>query len=197
MTTVLLIAVCLLVAFAFVLLGAQIELFEQVKGIRRFLDLEDRVTDLELELIGAKPSQVGLPAELDHVDSGVVLLLSNKCATCQTLAATLRGGRIPAGIWLLVVPVTGDGSDFIDAYELHGERVLIDRDELIVNRLGLDVTPAAVFVENGRLAKAQTVPSVRHLRTLPPTSRSLRSPSPALKKSTNNRPQGGRNGPNL
>ncbi|GAA2827650.1 hypothetical protein [Kribbella solani] len=168
MVTVLLIVVCLLIAMAFVLLGAQIELFEQVKQLRKFLDLEDKVTDLELAAAGARPSEVGLPKELDHVETGAVLLLSNKCATCQTLAATLRGGRLPDGIWLLVVPVTGDAREFVDHYELRGDRISVDLGELTTNRLGLDVTPSAVFVEDGRLTTAQTVPSVRHLRTLPP-----------------------------
>lgn len=173
MTTVLVVIVGLVAVLMFVLLGAQMELFEQVKQIRKFLDLEDRVTHLDLELVGAKPSQVGLPSVLDEVASGVILLLSNKCATCQTLATTMQGGRIPSNTWILVVPVTGDGSDFLGAYDLQGDRVLVDRNELIVGRLGINVTPAAIFVQDGRLLRAQTVPSVRHLRTLHPVRQDL------------------------
>jgi hypothetical protein len=178
MTIALTVAVCVLAALMFVLLGAQVELFDQVKQLRRFLDLEDRVTVLELgAALGARPSGVGLPAELDDADRALILLLSNKCATCQTIAATLRGGQLPPSTWLVVVPVTGDGTDFVEAYDLHGERIIVDRDGRIVDGLGVEVTPAGIIVEHGRLAGAQTVPSVRHLRAVQPSGKN-RVPTP-------------------
>ncbi len=173
MVVALTVAVAVLAALLFVLLGAQIELFEQVKQMRRFLDLEDRVTVLELGAAkGARPSGFGLPVDIDEADHALVLLLSNKCASCQTIAATMRGGHLPPSTWLVVVPVTGDGSDFVEAYQLqNAPRVLVDRDERITGGLGIDVTPAGLLVEDGRLVSAQTVPSVRHLRAVQPTGK--------------------------
>ena len=163
------IIVFVLAALMFVLFGALIELFEQVKQLRRFLDLEDRVTQLDIgERVGERPSEFGLPQSLDTAERGIVLTLSTKCATCQTLAATLRGGELPPDTWLLVVPVTGDGREFIDAYELYGDRVLVDEGQRLTRGLGIEVSPSALFISDGRLADAQTVPSVRQLRAILP-----------------------------
>jgi hypothetical protein len=173
MVLALTVAVCVLAALLFVLLGAQIELFDQVKQLRRFLDLEDRITVLELGAAkGARPSGFGLPTDIDEADRALVLLLSNKCASCQTLAATMRGGHLPPNTWVVVVPVTGDGHEFLEAYQLEGApRVLVDKDDRITGALGVEVTPAGLLIENGRLVAAQTVPSVRHLRAIQPTGK--------------------------
>lgn len=170
------IIVFILAVLTFVLFGALIELFEQVKQLRRFLDLEDRITPIDIgDRVGELPSEFGLPPDLDTAGSGLVLTLSTKCATCQTLAATLRGGRLPPDTWLVVVPVIGDGREFIDAYELHGERVLVDEGQRLTRGLGIEVSPSALFVSEGRLAGAQTVPSVRQLRAILPKNNKPRS----------------------
>lgn len=160
------IATCLLAAMAIILLGAQVELYEQVKQIRRLLDLTDSVTELEIKARNAIPSSAGLPADLDGASRAAVLFLSNKCATCQTLAASLRGGNLSRNLWLIVVPVGKDVAAFLNAYELVGDRILVDNGEKIASGLGLSVTPAALEVEGGRIVRAHTVPSVRHLREL-------------------------------
>jgi hypothetical protein len=163
------IIVFVLAVLTFVLFGALIELFEQVKQLRRFLDLEDRVTPIDIgDKVGELPSEFGLPQDLDTAGYGLVLTLSTKCATCQTLAATLRGGALPPDTWLVVVPVIGDGREFIDAYELYGERVLVDEGQQLTRKLGIEVSPSVLFISEGRLAGAQTVPSVRQLRAILP-----------------------------
>ncbi len=67
-----------------------------------------------------------------------------------------------------MVPVSETAADFVDLFELRGERVLIDDEERIVKRIGLDLTPVAIIVENGRVARAQTVPTVRQFRAALP-----------------------------
>ncbi|WP_051751672.1 hypothetical protein [Streptosporangium amethystogenes] len=169
MTTVLLVLVCLLAVVLFIQIGAQVELFEQVRQIRGYLDMEDKPTPVELgTLEGASPSRFGLPAVLDHAEQAVVLFVSNKCETCRNLASALRGGAVPPSMWVVVVPVTGDGNEFIDEFELRGERVLLDEGELIVNSIGLDLTPVALHIAEGKLTRAHTVPTVRQMYAATP-----------------------------
>ncbi|GAA4087926.1 hypothetical protein [Actinomadura miaoliensis] len=164
MTLALLIVVCVLAALLFVAFGALVEMFHQLKQIREYLEIEDSPILMDLGAAqGQAPSAVGLPAELDGSDRALVLLLSNKCRTCFTLAAALQGRVRPPRLWIVVVPVLGDAAEFIDMFDLRGERVVVDEGEHIVNRLGIDATPAAVLVENGRMVKAHSVPSSRQM----------------------------------
>ncbi|MGI5286146.1 hypothetical protein ACQEVF_22800 [Nonomuraea polychroma] len=169
MTTVLLIVICVLAVVVFIQIGAQVELFEQVKQIRAYLDLEDKPDPVELgSLVGTRPSRYGLPAVLDESDAAVVLFVSNKCETCRNLASALRGGAVPPSMWVVVVPVSGDGNEFITEFELHGERVLLDEEERIVSSIGLDLTPVALHVTDGKLTRAHTVPTVRQMYAAAP-----------------------------
>jgi hypothetical protein len=149
-------------ALLFVQFGALVEMFQQVKQIRGYLDMVDTPTPLELgPSNGARPSSVGLPSVLDESAEALVLFISNKCETCVVLAQSLAGGDLPEGLWLVVVPVLSDPKEFLDQFRLRGERVLID--DGLSNRIGLDITPAAVLIERGRMTEAHTVPSVRQL----------------------------------
>lgn len=164
MTTFILILLCVFAVALFIQFGALIEMYEQLKQVRKYLDMVDEPEILDLGLArGLAASAVGLPAELDGVDRAMVLFLSTKCETCRQLAANLHGGSLPPGLWVVVVPVIGDGSDFVAAHELVGEHILVDVDEQITSRIGLDLSPVAVHVEGGKLAKAHTVPTVRQL----------------------------------
>ncbi|MFL6076874.1 MAG: hypothetical protein ACJ73S_26060 [Mycobacteriales bacterium] len=164
MTIVLLILVCVLGAGLFVQFGALVEMYEQLKQVRRYLHLVDTPETLDLGVTaGQPPSTVGLPAELDAAANGLVLFLSNKCESCRTLAANLRGGALPEALWVVVVPVSGDAESFVEEFDLRHPRVLVDDGEQIVNRIGLDTTPVLIAVEGGTLARAQTVPTVRQL----------------------------------
>ncbi|MFI6458343.1 hypothetical protein ACIBF6_43200 [Streptosporangium amethystogenes] len=164
MTTVLLIVICLMAVVLFIQIGAQVELFQQVKQIRDYLDMEDKPTPVELgTLEGARPSDFGLPAALDEADRAVVLFLSNKCGSCRDLALALSGGAVPPAMWVVVVPVTGDGNEFITEFGLHGERVILDEEERIVDGLGLAITPVALHITQGKLTRAHTVPTVRQM----------------------------------
>ncbi|MEU0568860.1 hypothetical protein ABZ297_26255 [Nonomuraea sp. NPDC005983] len=169
MTMVLLIVVCLLAVVLFIQISAQVELFQQIKQIRGYLDMEDKPTPVELgTLEGARPSSFGLPAALDEAERAMVLFLSNKCETCHNLASALRGGAVPPSMWVVVVPVSGDGNEFIAEFGLYSERVLLDEEERIVGSIGLDITPVALHVTEGKLTRAHTVPTVRQMYAAAP-----------------------------
>jgi len=181
-TVALLVLVCLLGALVFVQLGALVELFRQVQQIREFLDLEDRPAQLDLgKARGLPASAVGLPTPLDDARSAVVLFLSNKCATCRSIGAALKGA-VPQTMWLVVESLSSDDADadaFVQEFQLSGERTLVDPAGRIAARLGLDITPSAIVVEDGRLHQAKTVPSSRQMFAMLPVVYALHpSPSP-------------------
>jgi hypothetical protein len=158
-------AVLLLAGSTFVAFGVIVELYSQLAQIRKYLELVDTPTTLDLgDNAGQMASSVGLPAELDGTERAVVLFLSNKCETCITIAENLAGAPLPAGLWVALVPVlSGDMTDFLARYPLRGNHVLLDGVSAIAARIGLDVTPAAVIIDRGRLTAAQTVPTIRQL----------------------------------
>lgn len=169
MTTILLVLVILLGIGLCILLGALVELFHQVQQIRSQLGMVDRATPLEL---GVKrdslASAVGLPATLDDAGDAIVLFLSNRCTTCRAIAQELDG-KVPPGVWIVAEPVTGDDHEaevFLQEFRLDGGRALVDRESQIAEQLDLNVTPSAIFIENGRLRRAQTVPSSRQLSSM-------------------------------
>ncbi len=177
MNVVLLVLLCLLAAVVFIQLGAMVEMFRHVQQIRTHLDLVDRPLPLDLGARqGAQPSAIGLPAVLDGAQTAMVLFLSNTCATCRSIAAALRGA-VPQTLWVVVEPVFNDDADlFVEEFALQNERVLVDQESRIAGQLGLDITPSAIFIQDGRIERAQTVPSSRQLFSVLPVVRPL-SPS--------------------
>jgi hypothetical protein len=173
-TLALLILNCLLAVVVFVMFGALTEMYQQLKQVRDHLQMFD--TPSSIELAGAEgrmPSEVGLPAELDTAADERVLFLSNRCETCFTLAQTLAGGVLPARLWLVVLPVSGDAKGFVEEFDLKGPRILVDDQEQIIQSLGLNMTPAMLFIKEGRLAEAKSVPTTRQMfMMLAPSDRS-------------------------
>jgi hypothetical protein len=166
-TTALLALMCLFGIVLVIGFGALVEMYEQLRQVRDHLSMIDQPTTLDLGESQDLPAvAVGLPAELATVDRATVLFLSNRCETCFQLAAALQDQPKPTDLWVVVVPVTGDVDQFIDRFDLRGERVMLDAGERIVGRLGLDVTPSAIVIEQGRLIRAQTVPTVRQMHVL-------------------------------
>jgi hypothetical protein len=178
---VIVVLLCLFGVLLFVQMGALVELFQQVKQIRIHLDMVDRPIPLDLgEAKGAFPSEIGLPVELDAASNAVVLFLSNRCGSCHTIASYFEGGTLPKRLWLVVVPVTGDGQEFVESYRLYGDRIIVDRGQEVVGRLGMDVSPAALLIENGRIEGGQTVPTMRQLYELIPASETKYRLTPRL-----------------
>jgi len=189
MTIALLIISCLLAAGVLILLGSQVELYRQLTQIRAYLKLVDEPTPVDLgRASGVQAGAVGLPAAVDDATSAIVLVLSTKCATCRALANTVRGA-VPRWLWLLVEPASGEAKEareFVEEFQLAGEQTLVDTDGDIAERLGMDVTPLALFFEDGRLSRAETVPSTRHLYSIAPADLPLRlmpAEEPSLNRS--------------
>jgi hypothetical protein len=108
----------------------------------------------------------------------VVVYLENRCGTCRSILSTLDGG-IPNGIWLVIVAGSAAAaSDWLaeTAIEPHtpaGRRVMITSAEEAEENIGVRITPLAIEIENGRLVRARTIPSVRQFYALVPTTFSL------------------------
>jgi hypothetical protein len=169
-----LIAVGILSLLVFVLFCALVELFHDVRQIRDALGILDRPLSIDIgAAAGTAPSNHGLPPQLDEAHSALVLFLSERCATCRILAATL-GGALPAGLWIVVEAMNSEAAtEFVDAHGLRPRladgRVVMDPGGTIAGRLGLNTTPVAYRVENGVLKDAATVPSIRYLSSIIPT----------------------------
>jgi len=175
------ILLCVFGVLLFVQMGALVELFQQIKQIRIHLDMVDRPIPLDLgDAKGKFPSELGLPVHLDAASDAVVLFLSNRCGSCHTIASYFEGGALPKRLWIVVVPVTGDGQDFVDSYRLYGDRISIDHGQETVGRLGMDVSPAALLIESGRIEGGQTVPTMRQLYELIPASETKYRLTPRL-----------------
>lgn len=166
MTVVLSASVVVLAALVFLLLGAQIEMYRNIEQLRDYSGLIDRAVAVTIARTGERPSTVGLPAELDSAARAVVLLLSDKCATCRSIVASLDGA-VPGDL-VLVIEAEDPSKDngLALSYNLDPGRTVIDPTGRIGEGLGIQTTPVAVVVENGRFARATTVPSSRQLRAL-------------------------------
>lgn len=169
MTIALWATLAVLAAAVFVLLGAQVEQFEQLKQLRRELALEEKSVPLEISAGGAVPSQMGLPPELDDADQALMVFLSDRCTTCYTIAGAFHGGDLPADTWLVILPVNDDGTEFLSRFQLYGERIIVDPGRSIAKAIGLEASPSALTIKDGRLVEANSVPSVRRLKEMFPT----------------------------
>lgn len=159
------IGVIVLAVAVVVLFGALIEMFEQLKQLRRVFGFEDGTSPVELpRAVGLRPSEAGLPVALDEAaHSSAVLFISDVCATCHRLAEGLRDGPRHPRLWVVVVHISSRAQEFVDDFALYGERVVHDTDKTIVNALGVEMTPVAIIVSAGRMERAQSVPSLHQL----------------------------------
>lgn len=166
MTVALSASVIILAALVFLMLGSQVEMYRNIEQLREYSGLIDKPVLLSLPAAGSKPSSYGLPDSLDAATFRVVLLLSDKCATCRSIAASLHGS-IPDDLTVVVESgYTGEDTDLGLSYELDPDRTLVDATGRVSRSLGIRTTPAAVVIENGVLTRALTVPSSRQLDEL-------------------------------
>jgi hypothetical protein len=165
-TVVLSASVVILAVMVFLLLGSQVEMYRTIEQLRDYSGLIDRPVPVTLTRTGDRPSSVGLPTELDSAVQTVVLLLSDKCATCRSITASLDGA-VPRDVLLVIESENPeDDSGLALSYDLDPARTVIDPTRRIGDELGINTTPVAVVVENGRFARATTVPSTRQLYAL-------------------------------
>lgn len=172
MAAVALFCVAVLSAFVFVLFGSLLEMYKNIRQLRELAGVLDSPLEIEISSLSSKfPSDYGMPPTLDTVSSALILFLSESCSTCRILAAAI-GRRLPPGVWVIIEGKTvASAGAFLEAFfdlnDSH-ERVLIDFDGSIAEKLGLDTTPVGFRVENGIFVKATTVPSTRYLESILP-----------------------------
>ena len=174
-------AVGVLALLVFTLFGAGIELFRDVHQLREAAGILDRPVDVDIgAAAGTRPSRHGLPAALDAAASAVVLFLSDRCATCNSLAEGL-GGAVPPGLCVVLEARSPDSAqEFLGSFGLdpqaEGDRLLVDAAGIIAQSLGLRLTPVVFRVEDGLLRGATTAPSRRYLSSIIPTRVRLEPP---------------------
>lgn len=161
--------VLILLTVALVLLsGATMEMYSQLRQIRRLLQIEDVPLELDLaQWQGRSASDAGLPPELDHA-TVAVLILSESCATCHELARELDGTQWPDSLWVLLAedPDSTGSTSLSERYRLYEPQLIRDAKRGIPERIGLTISPAAFLLQDGKFAEARTVPSAHQLDLL-------------------------------
>ena len=154
-------------------------MYRDIHQLRDVAGISDRPLNIDIGIVkGAKPSLYGLPKTLDSVGSAVVLFLSERCATCRSLAAGFER-EFPSNLWVVLDSAkTGTFSDFWNSYGLTNKesdnRVVMDLNNKIAKSIGLDTTPVGFRIENGVFTNATTIPSLRYLISILPKPLQLR-----------------------
>jgi hypothetical protein len=167
------IAVGVLALLVFVLFGALMELYRDVRQLRDVAGILDRPLMVDIGRVqGTAPGRYGLAPALDAVGAALVLFISETCSTCRVLAASFDTS-LPAGLWVVVEARSAESASAFLASNRLGAlmstgRVTVDVAGQIAGRLGLDTTPVGFRVENGLIVSATTVPSLRYLSTILP-----------------------------
>lgn len=179
MVAVALIAVGVLALLVAVLLAAMVELFRDLRQMRDAIGILDRPMPVNVNaVVGMRPSAHGLPRALDAEGSALVLFLSDRCGTCRQLAHGLAR-PLPDGVWIVLEARNeASAADFVQRYGLvdsaRDGRISLDPTGEIARRIGVDTTPVGLRIEDGAIAYATTVPSVRYLNTILPEPVRLR-----------------------
>lgn len=180
-------AVGVLALLVFVLFAIVIELYRDVRQLREVAGILDRPLEVDLgDVANTEPSSCGLPGALDSAASAIVLFLSDRCGTCQALAAGFRGA-LPAGLWVVLEAASPRATqEFLESHRLTaastGGRLVVDASGKIAERIGLRTTPVGFRVQDGRLAGATTVPSTRYLSSILPNRVRLERAPPLTKE---------------
>lgn len=176
---ILLFVVSLLAVGEFLLFGALAEAYRDLRQIRENAGLVDKPTPVDMgEVQNKLPSTCGLAPELDSVAQAVVVYLDRRCGTCRMIVDSLSGG-LPRGMWLVLVASSKEeclswfAETGLDQRNNHERRVMLMSGDEMQHHLGTVLTPLAIEVENGRLARAVTVPSVRQFYAMVPMALSL------------------------
>jgi hypothetical protein len=165
MATLALIVAGVLALVVAALFAALIELYKDIQQLRDAVGLLDRPMAVALgRMVGARPSNVGLPRALDDASAALVLFLSDRCGTCRQLANGLSHPLVEQ-LWLVLEARSPEsGTAFLSKYRLNDDpQVVSDFDGAIAHALGLETTPVAFRIEHGRFVSASTVPSSRQL----------------------------------
>jgi hypothetical protein len=173
-TYILLAIVIVLGVLVFLLLGALVEMYRDLAQIREYSGLLDRPQPVDIdELVGSRPSEWGLPPALDDERRALVMFLSDSCATCRNIVWSLNG-TVPQHVVLVLEPGRVKDGALAARIEDGSDRVVIDRDHAIADRMQIQMSPAALVIEDGTFARAVTVPSVRQFESLVAMTRTFK-----------------------
>ncbi len=182
-TLILLVAFAILAAGEFLLFGALAEAYRDIHQIREKAGIIDKSSPVDLgRAQGQLPSMTGLPAALDSAASAVAVYVDKRCGTCNMIVGSLNGG-IPRGMWLVVVAENEhEAFDWLSKSAAifpgsdAAQRIIVRSAADVEKYLGEVFTPLAIEIENGRLARARAVPSIRQFYSMVPTVVSLAPP---------------------
>lgn len=149
-----------------VCIAALVEVFRNIAELRTVLNLEDEPTPIALETSGLRIDEIGLANEIAMQPKAIVVFLSAKCGTCLTIAEAFRGGS-PATVWF-VVPSSPAPAVLIETLADSAERVIVDENDEVANRIGLQVTPSVLTTSFGDITRAQAVSSARQVLAMIP-----------------------------
>jgi hypothetical protein len=157
----------LLVVAVAVIGAALVEVFRQLREFRTTLALDD--LPLPLDLRGAKilSTDFGLASAMVSLPEAVIVVLSTKCATCLAIAQSFAGGA-PNSVWFVLQTTEDDAASMRAVLNSCRERLVVDRDGRMCERVGLQVTPSVLTVRWGEVVRAQAVSSVRQVFSLVP-----------------------------
>jgi hypothetical protein len=169
-------AVLFMLVAAVVLLFAMVgELSARVSGSMAGAG-EPPVGPLDEARLGEKPGAWPEPLGAMAQDPEPVLLvvLSSSCTSCERvagqLAADLDAGGMPAAGILLSTAEQRLGEDFVERHRLGRLPYYVDeRGEWVMGAFGVQTSPAALTVRDGRLESALVFTDLRALQAQRPT----------------------------
>lgn len=164
MVIVLWVVTALLAVGMFLVMGALVEMYRSLEQLRRDTGLIDEPIPLEIELNTPIDLAIGLPVELLTADRAILLVVSDRCSTCDLIGEHLDGS-LTEGVWLMVEPRSeGSARTWLARFGLSSEaQVIIDLDGSVSTSIGIDVTPSVLRLRQGSAVEAHTLPSARRL----------------------------------
>ncbi len=162
------------------LLGAQIELFRDLAQIREATGAIDTPAPLDISpVLGSKLTDIGFPETIEFGDRGIVLFLSDRCATCRTIARDIAGKDLSGLAVVLIRDSLPNGATAPSRYNWRNDRIVIDSGGSLSAAAGIDTTPAAVLIESRAIRGASSIPSTRALyRVIDQWQRPGKDPNP-------------------
>jgi hypothetical protein len=147
--------------------AAMVEVFRQLKEMRTMLALDDLPVPLDLREAKIQPADLGLQALSPSVPQAIIVVLSAKCSTCVAIAQSFAGGA-PSSVWFVIQAVGGSAEDMITVLSSSRDRLVVDPDGRLCERIGLQVSPSVLTVRWGEVVRAEAVSSVRQVLSLVP-----------------------------
>jgi hypothetical protein len=162
------IAACVLGLIVMLCAAALVEVFRQLADLRFALNLQDEPTPIGLRSGELRTDAIGLPEEIAAQPNATVIFLSPKCSTCLAIAEAFREGS-PADVWFLV-PSNPAPLALASVLAESSDRLVIDFEDAISDRIGLHVTPSVFLASYGDILRAYAVSTPRQVRNLIPTT---------------------------